>query len=166
MTGIFFLVFAALAVFCGVNVVLRRHPISSALWLIGVMGSLAVLYLQLGAEFIAAAQVIVYAGAVMVLFVIVIMLLNAEPEQPSRGSRMAAFLGIPLLLGLLAALSYVVCRMIPESARVEFGAFTRGTARDVGEALFKTYLLPFEITSILVLIALIGAVVLTYKRSD
>jgi len=164
MTGLIFLLFAGLAIFCGVNVVIRRHPISSALWLIGVMGSLAALYLQLGAQFISAAQVIVYAGSIMVLFVIVIMLLNAGSEQMTKASPMARFLGVPLLVGLVGVLSYVILRMIPDSATVTFGGFTGGTPRDIGQALFTTYLLPFEITSILVLIAIIGAVVLAYKE--
>ena len=80
MDVILFLVFAIIAVVCAINVVVQTHPISSAISLVGVMGSLAVLYLLLGAEFLAAAQVIVYAGAVMVLFVFVIMLLNAGAE--------------------------------------------------------------------------------------
>ena len=80
MDVILFLVFAIIAVVCAINVVVQTHPIASALSLVGVMGSLAVLYLLLGAEFIAAAQVIVYAGAIMVLFVFVIMLLNAGAE--------------------------------------------------------------------------------------
>ncbi len=76
MTALIFLIFAGFAVFCGINLVVQTHPIASALSLIGVMGSLAVLYLQLGGEFIAMAQMIVYAGAIMVLFVFVIMLLE------------------------------------------------------------------------------------------
>src|SRR5580704_2792532 len=80
----FFLLFALIAVACAVNVVLQTHPISSALSLVGVMASLAVLYLLLGAEFIAMAQMIVYAGAIMVLFVFVIMLLNAGAEATSK----------------------------------------------------------------------------------
>src|SRR5579864_208934 len=101
----FFFLFAIAAVGFAVNLLLQRHPIHSALSLIGVMASLASLYLMLGAEFIAAAQVIVYAGAVMVLFVFVIMLLNAgaEPVTPLR--TMVKFLGAPLLivfLGLIA----------------------------------------------------------------
>ena len=81
MDVILFLIFALIAVVCAINVVVQTHPISSAVSLIGVMGSLAILYLLLGAEFIAAAQVIVYAGAIMVLFVFVIMLLNAGAES-------------------------------------------------------------------------------------
>ena len=75
------MIFAAIAVVCGINLVVQTHPISSALSLVGVMGALAALYLLLGGEFIAAAQLIVYAGAIMVLFVFVIMLLNAGTEQ-------------------------------------------------------------------------------------
>src|SRR5579862_4428955 len=97
MTVLFFLIFAALAVFCAINVVVQTHPIASALSLIGVMGSLAVLYLLLGGEFIAMAQVIVYAGAVMVLFIFVIMLLNAGAESRRKGSLFARVAGIPLL---------------------------------------------------------------------
>lgn len=161
MAPVIFLIFAALAVFCGLNVVLRRHPIASALWLIGVMVSLAVLYALLGAHFLAAAQVIVYAGAIMVLFVMVIMLVNAAPEQPSSASRMAAVLGLPLLAGLLAVLAMVIERT---AAAALVRATGKGTAADVGASLFTTYLLPFEVTSILVLIAILGAIVLAYKE--
>jgi len=90
MDAILFLAFAFVAVGCAVNLVLQKHPVSSALSLIGVMGSLAVLYLLLGAEFIAAVQLIVYAGAIMVLFVFVIMLLNAGAES-KRGRRRPRF---------------------------------------------------------------------------
>ncbi|MEK7407721.1 MAG: NADH-quinone oxidoreductase subunit J [Acidobacteriota bacterium] len=166
MDGILFLIFAAIAVVCGLGVVLQRHPIYSALSLIGVMGALAVLYLLLGAQFIAAIQVIVYAGAIMVLFVLVIMLLNAGREQPTGASRMARYFGAPLLAGLVGVLSYVIFRAFPESAPVRFGEFTAGTTRAVGEALFTRYLLPFEISSLLVLIAIVGAVALAYKEFD
>src|SRR6185369_7406683 len=106
MDVILFLVFALIAVAAAINVVVQTHPISSAISLVGVMGSLAVLYLLLGAEFIAAAQVIVYAGAIMVLFVFVIMLLNAGAEVKKGQSTMALFLGVPLLGGLLIILGW------------------------------------------------------------
>src|ERR1700747_808989 len=111
----FFLLFAIIAVVCAVNVVAQRHPISSALSLIGVMGSLAVLYLLLGAEFIAMAQVIVYAGAVMVLFIFVIMLLNAGAESKRGRSLAVQLLGVPGFFGLLALLSYVILRLFPHA---------------------------------------------------
>ena len=166
MTLAIFLIFAFIAVVCAINVVVQTHPISSAISLVGVMGSLAVLYLQLGAEFIAAAQVIVYAGAVMVLFVFVIMLLNAGAEVKHGRSLMAQLLGAPLLVALLALLAYFVQRLYPRGASVVFGGFTHGTPLDIGRALFTTYLLPFEATSILILIGIVGAIVLARKEMD
>src|ERR671934_2945962 len=92
---VLFFVFAAICVAGAINLVAQRHPINSALSLIVVMGALAVLYLLLGAEFVAAVQVIVYAGAIMVLFVFTIMLLNAGEEERTQGSRIAILFGIP-----------------------------------------------------------------------
>ncbi len=166
MDVILFLIFAIIAVVCAINVVVQSHPISSAVSLIGVMGSLAILYLLLGAEFIAAAQVIVYAGAVMVLFLFVIMLLNAGAETRKGRSFMVQLLGVPLLIVLLGLLTWFVQRLYPSNTMVRFGGFTGGTARDVGMALFTKYLLPFEVTSILILIAILGAIVLARKEMD
>ena len=166
MDVILFLIFAAIALVCAINLVVQTHPISSAVSLIGVMGSLAILYLLLGAEFIAAAQVIVYAGAVMVLFIFVIMLLNAGKESPKGHSLMSQLLGVPVLMVLLLALAVLARHMYPAGTAVQFGKFRGGTARAVGEALFTRYLLPFEVTSILILIAIIGAVVLARKEMD
>jgi NADH-quinone oxidoreductase subunit J len=166
MDVILFLVFAIIAVVCAINVVVQTHPISSAISLIGVMGSLAVLYLLLGAEFIAAAQVIVYAGAIMVLFVFVIMLLNAGAEVQKGRSLLARFLGLPALVLLLGLLAYFVQRLFPRGESAPFGGFTGGSPKDIGMALFTTYLLPFEATSILILIAIAGAIVLARKEMD
>jgi NADH-quinone oxidoreductase subunit J len=166
MDVILFLIFAAIAVVCGINVVVQSHPISSAISLIGVMGSLAVLYLLLGAEFLAAAQVIVYAGAIMVLFVFVIMLLNAGAEIRKGRSLLVQVLGIPLLFTFLGLMWYFVQHMFPGTADVHFGGFRHGTALDVGRALFTRYLLPFEVISVLILIAILGAVVLAQKEME
>jgi len=165
MDVILFLVFAFIAVASAISLVVQTHPISSALSLIGVMAALAVLYLLLGAEFMAAAQLIVYAGAIMVLFVFVIMLLNAgaERKQPGR-SQMVKFLGIPLFAGFLAVICYLIQGLLPASKPVQFGAFTGGRAAEIGRSLFTYYLLPFEVTSILILVAIIGAVVLARKE--
>jgi NADH-quinone oxidoreductase subunit J len=167
MDVILFLLFATIAVVCGINLVVQTHPISSALSLVGVMGSLAVLYLLLGAEFIAAAQVIVYAGAIMVLFLFVIMLLNAgsEPKRPGK-SKLVRLLGIPLMAVLLGLLSFLVQRALPKTAGVKFGAFTGGRPYDVGKAIFTEYMLPFEVTSVLILIAILGAIVLARKEIE
>ncbi|MCC7234147.1 MAG: NADH-quinone oxidoreductase subunit J [Bryobacterales bacterium] len=166
MDAILFFLFAAIAVISAINVVVQRHPISSALSLVGVMGSLAVLYLLLGAEFIAAAQMIVYAGAIMVLFVFVIMLLNTGAEKSSRKGRILTVVAMPLLVIFLGLVSYVIQRGFPDSPLVKFGEFTGGGPKDVGMALFTRYLLPFEVTSVLILIAIIGAVVLARKEMD
>ena len=165
MTTLIFLIFAGIAVFCGINLVVQTHPIASALSLIGVMGSLAILYLQLGGEFIAAAQVIVYAGAIMVLFVFVIMLLNAGAEGVSRQvSSFAKYIGIVLLAAFLGLISFIIQSMLPKTEGVVFGAFQGGTALEVGRKLFTVYLLPFEVTSVLILIAIVGAIVLARKE--
>lgn len=162
----FFLLFAFIAVVCAINVVMQTHPISSALSLVGVMASLAVLYLLLGAEFIAMAQMIVYAGAVMVLFVFVIMLLNAGAEQKRGKSLVSQLLGIPAMLGLFAVLCWFVLRFFPLAGSVRFGDFVGGGAQQIGYALFTEYLLPFEVTSLLILIAIVGAIVLARKEID
>jgi len=166
MDAILFLLFAAIAVICAVNLVVQTHPISSALSLVGVMGALAALYLLLGGEFIAAAQLIVYAGAIMVLFIFVIMLLNAGAEHKALKKSWVKFAGIPLLVALLGLVSFLVQTLIPQTVGVNFGGFTHGTALDVGRALFTAYLLPFEVTSVLILIAILGAIVLARKEID
>jgi len=165
MTALIFFIFAGIAVFCGVSLVVQTHPIASALSLIGVMGSLALLYLQLGGEFIAAAQLIVYAGAIMVLFVFVIMLLNAGAEGVSRQvSGMARYAGILLLASFLGLISFIIQAALPKTEGVVFGAFRGGTAEAIGRKLFTVYLLPFEVTSVLILIAILGAMVLARKE--
>jgi NADH-quinone oxidoreductase subunit J len=163
---VLFIVFATVAVVCAFNLVLQTHPISSALSLIGVMGSLAVLYLLLGAEFIAMAQVIVYGGAVMVLFIFVIMLLNAGSEKSSSKSFFAQVAGIPLLLAFVALIGILIRTVLPPMRAVEFGSWVGGTAEKIGQMLFTEYLLPFEVVSVLILIAILGAVVLTQKEIE
>ena len=163
MYAMFFFVFAVAAVGFAVNLLVQRHPIHSALSLIGVMASLASLYLMLGAEFLAAAQIIVYAGSIMVLFVFVIMLLNAGEEERTDRSRMAKYFGMPLLLLLLAALTAVLYRQFPRDAMVRFGDFPGQTAA-IGRRLFLNFLLPFEVVSLVILIAIVGAVVLAARK--
>jgi NADH-quinone oxidoreductase subunit J len=166
MDALLFMIFAAIAVICGINLVVQTHPISSALSLVGVMGALAALYLLLGGEFIAAAQLVVYAGAIMVLFVFVIMLLNAGAEKSPEIKPLGKYLGAPLLLVFLGMMAYWVERLMPPSSPVVFGAFQGGTAAEIGRSLFTVYLLPFEVTSVLILIAIIGAIVLARKEVD
>jgi NADH-quinone oxidoreductase subunit J len=130
------------------------------------MASLAVLYLLLGAEFIAMAQMIVYGGAVMVLFIFVIMLLNAGTEKASTKSWFAQFAGLPLLLAFIAVIGFIIRVALPNLRDVRFGSWVGGTAENIGKLLFTQYLLPFEVISILILIAILGAVVLARKEID
>ncbi len=145
---------------------MQTHPISSALSLIGVMGALAILYLLLGAEFIAMAQIIVYAGAIMVLFIFVIMLLSTGAEVKQGHSLIVKLLGVPAVLAFAGILGYFFSVNFSGGPLVHFGAFTAGSPRGIGRLLFSGYLLPFEVTSILILIAIIGAVVLARKELD
>src|SRR5438045_1323646 len=131
MSVILFLIFALIAIVAAINVVVQTHPISSALSLVGVMGSLAVLYLLLGAEFIAAAQVIVYAGAIMVLFIFVIMLLNAGTESKKGRSYMVQLMGVPLLVGFLGLMAYFVQSVFGGKDQVTFGGFTGGGPKEI-----------------------------------
>ena len=157
-----FLIFAVLAVAGAINLLVQRHPIYSALSLVTVMFALAVEYLILGAEFIAFIQIIVYAGAIMVLFVFVIMVLNAGEVARHPKSRVAAFLGLPVL----ALFAILVIGQV-------YGAF-RGTnlglgeywvqVGPVGQSLFHEFLLPFEVTSVLFLVGVLGAVVLAARQ--
>lgn len=158
---ILFLAFGAIAVAGAVNLLVQRHPINSALSLIAVMAALAGEYLLLGAEFVAAVQVIVYAGAIMVLFVFVIMLLNAGVEEQTKGSRVAILFGVPGMLVGSVLLAWVLLRHSVAEA-VPAGALP-GAPETIGELLFHDFLLPFEITSILILIAIMGAVVLASR---
>ncbi|PYX69798.1 MAG: NADH-quinone oxidoreductase subunit J [Acidobacteria bacterium] len=158
---ILFLAFGAVCVAGAVNLLVQRHPINSALSLIAVMAALAGEYLLLGAEFVAALQVIVYAGAIMVLFVFVIMLLNAGVEDRTQGSRVAIVFGIPGMLIGSVLVAWVVLRH-SGTGDVEIGALP-GPPKTIGDMLFHEFLLPFEITSILILVAIMGAVVLASK---
>jgi NADH-quinone oxidoreductase subunit J len=158
---IVFLVFAAMAIAGAVNLIVQRHPIHSALSLIVVMGALSGLYLLLEAEFVAAIQIIVYAGAIMVLFVFVIMLLNAGVEERTSASRMAAYAGVPLAVVLLIAL---LVRVTQNSVAMSPQPTAEHATHDLAMLLFRNYVFPFELTSVLILIALLGAMVLAKRR--
>jgi NADH-quinone oxidoreductase subunit J len=156
---VLFLIFGAVCVAGAINLLAQTHPINSALSLVVVMGALAVEYLLLGAEFVAAVQVIVYAGAIMVLFVFVIMLLNAGTEERTKGgSYVAMIVGIP---GMIVGSGLVAWVLFTQSGTnsVAAGALP-GSPTQLAPLLFHEFLLPFEVTSILVLVAIMGAVVL------
>ena len=162
MAALFYIV-AGVAVLAALSVVLQRTPVYSALSLIVVLCSLAVLYLLIGAEFLAVIQVIIYAGAIMVLFVLVIMLLNARRETPSDRSRLAPLLGAPLLALFLAEFFFVIVKQLPRGSESSAAPLDSGPAA-IGGLLFRNYVLPFEVTSVLILVAVLGAVVLAKKE--
>src|SRR5271156_2377860 len=164
---ILFFIFALIAVAGAVLLIVAREPIHSALALILVMMSLAALYLMLGAEFIAAVQIIVYAGAIMVLFVFVIMLLNAGVEERTDWSKIAKYAGVPLSVLLLLELGHWMAHStMGEKLASGAGAPNEMVSTQaLSQLLFQTYLFPFEATSILILIAILGALVLA-KRDE
>jgi NADH-quinone oxidoreductase subunit J len=158
-----FLVLAAVTVAGAVSLIVQRHPIHSALSLIVVMVALAGLYLLQGAEFVAAVQIIVYAGAIMVLFIFVIMLLNAGEEERSNLSRMARFVGVPLGVVFLAEVAFWIGRATSHLGSAPPEAVS---TRDLSTLLFREYVFPFELTSFLILIALLGALVLARREES
>ncbi len=164
--SILFYIFAGIAIIAALNMVMQRTPVYSALSLIVVLCAIAVVYLLLGAEFMAVIQVIVYAGAIMVLFVFVIMLLNAGHEVPSHKSTITKWLGAPLIGAILWGLLMVMGYEFPASMGTLPPAMD-GSPAAIGYMLFKSphnYVLPFEVTSILILVAVLGAVVLAKKE--
>lgn len=168
MEALIFYSLAAVMVVSSLMVILRKNPVHSALFLILTFFCLAGIFLQLNAEFIAAVQVIVYAGAIMVLFLFVIMLLNVEREAAAGGGRrLQKFCALLLCLIVANALVAASGMSVFTGAR---GAYPPekvaavGNSALIGKALFTDFLLPFEITSVLLLAAIIGAVVLAKKK--
>jgi NADH-quinone oxidoreductase subunit J len=160
-----FFVLAAIAVLGALSLILQRHPIHSALSLIVVMIALAGLYLLMGAEFVAAVQIIVYGGAIMVLFVFVIMLLNAGAEERTNVSKLAGIAGIPLAVALLGFLAVAIARS-NESAQAGLQSGTLANTKDISMMLFKDFVYPFELTSFLILVAILGAIVLAQREKS
>jgi NADH-quinone oxidoreductase subunit J len=155
---ILFIFFAGFCLAGAINLLLQSHPINSALSLIVVMTSLAVLYLLLGAEFLAIAQIIVYAGAIMVLFVFVVMLLNAGREDRTLGSRAAKTIGLPAVVVVFALIASVILHV--QGLGVSSASQPITDTQELSTVLFRDLLLPFEVTSVLIFIAILGAVAL------
>ncbi len=165
-----FIIFAAIAVASALNILLQRNPLYSALSLIVTLASLSALYVTLHAQFLAAIQIVVYAGAIMVLFVFVIMLLNEPKDQPQiEKQKWLRYLAIPFA-GLLIAETFYVIRSIKPltlpSIPAQGAEHAVGTVSSIGKALFTNYLLPFEVTSVLILMAVVGAMVLARREGD
>lgn len=173
-----FYFFGLTAVASAVAFVTRKSPVAAVMWLVNVMFCLAGLYVMLDAQFIGAIQVLVYTGAIMVVFLFVIMLLNlghAADLADARGKwgqMLALLVGIALLAEVIALnRGNAVQRMIPpdlaaKAAEAAATPVAGGVIGPVAAPLFKEYLLAFELTSVLLLAAIVGAVVLAKRRSD
>jgi NADH-quinone oxidoreductase subunit J len=164
-----FFILAALSVAGAVSLIFQKHPIHSALSLIVVMVALAGLYLLMGAEFVAAVQIMVYGGAIMVLFVFVIMLLNAGLEEHTSESKLAGFPGILLALALMGFVAATLARsagsFVSSAASDGKIVATLSSTRQLSTMIFKDFVYPFELTSFLILIAILGAIVLAHRES-
>jgi NADH-quinone oxidoreductase subunit J len=157
--GLFYL-FALLTVAAALMVVLSRNPVTSAMFLVATIGALAGLFVLLHAFFLAAVQVLVYAGAVMVLFLFVIMLLNLKAEERRRLNKFGIVAGV---IGV-ASLGYVlVSTIITAPSGSQAGGTLEGATAPLGKTLFTQYLLPFEIVSVLLLVAMIGVILLSKR---
>ena len=163
ISQLLFVLFGAMALGCALSMVAQRNPLYSAISLVGVFVSLACLYLTLQAPFIAAIQVIVYAGAIMVLVVFVIMLLNVE-EEVRRPVRLHYLIPVGVLLAaVLVGEAAFMLQLGSGSAAVvpaQPAATDVGLTASIGTGMFTKYLLPFEVTSVLILMALVGAITL------
>jgi NADH-quinone oxidoreductase subunit J len=167
MESIVFYIFAALSVSGALLVVSRKNPVSSALALVLTLFSTAVLFILLFAQFIAAIQILIYAGAIMVLFLFAVMFLNLREESLRFDAQ-----NIPLKLGILIAILIISgyfatmgFKKVLSGAAVS-NPETFGTVQGIGEVLFRNYLLPFELTSVLIVVAILGVVVIAKRRLD
>jgi NADH-quinone oxidoreductase subunit J len=162
IASLLFVLFAGLAIGCAISMVAQRQPLYSAISLIGVFLGLACLYVMLAAPFIAALQVIIYAGAIMVLVIFVILLLNVEPVQrPHLGILVPIAITLAALLFAEAAFIIFFVRASRWTPRGSISDI--GLTSSIGAGLFTRYLLPFEITSILLLMAIVGAMTLARR---
>lgn len=161
VTALFFIL-AGLAIACAISCVYHKNPLYSAVSLVGVFISLACLYLTLAAPFIAAVQILVYAGAIMVLVIFVIMLLNLDEERPLNRLRylfpIGGILGV-LLLGQTFFIFYVVSH----AQKTSVAETSAGKAMSIGTAMYTEYLLPVEIVGVLLLMGIVGAMIMARR---
>jgi NADH-quinone oxidoreductase subunit J len=159
MQDTLFYIFAALTLVCGALIIVNRNPVNSAMFLVLSMGSMAALFVLLHAFFLAAIQVLVYAGAVMVLFLFVIMLLDLKEEQRRKLKAFGALGGVVAV----CAIGFVLWQATYKSSIEVATDMKEGTTILLGRMLFTTYALPFEILSVLLLVAMVGVILLSKK---
>lgn len=165
LATLFFVIFATLSIAAAIGVIVSRQPVHSALFLLANFATLAVLYVTLDAQFLAAIQVVIYAGGIVILILFVIMLLGSEdlPPHEDVGNRQwTAYGGIVLGIVLLAAISGTLFGVFGDGESVGT-ALEGGAPEIVGRELFTFYVLPFELTAVLILVALLGALVLARR---
>jgi len=165
MQDLFFYLFAALTLLCGFLVVANpfsRSPVTSAMFLVVMMACLAGLFVTLHAFFIAAVQILVYAGAVMVLFLFVIMLLDLKEEDRRKFNAFGIGAGLIAVVGIAAILIFKV--ILPSGVGANKQPMIEGSTVALGRELFTNYLLPFEIVSVLLLVAMVGVILLSKKE--
>ena len=163
---VFLLLFAGIAIFCALNVVFQSNALYSAISLIGVFIGLSCMYLMLASPFIAIVQILVYAGAIMVLVVFVIMLLNVEEGLPNtKRLKYLTAVGAIMGLALTAQAFFIYYAVSKTNAGKELPVTipTMGLTVNIGKALFTEYILPFEVTGILLLMAIVGAMVMARR---
>lgn len=163
---VIFLLFAGLAIACALSVVYQRNPLYSAVSLIGVFISLSCLYITLAAPFIAVVQILIYAGAIMVLVVFVIMLLNLEDDKPLNRLRYLYAVGGGLGLILLVQTFFIFYAVTKTPNQAVNQEVTAGKTLSIGAAMYTEYLLPVEIVGILLLMAIIGGVIMARRLSQ
>lgn len=163
--SLLFFMFAGLAIACSISMVYHKNPLYSAISLVGVFISLACIYITLAAPFIAAVQVLVYAGAIMVLVVFVIMLLNLDEDKPLTHLRYLYAVGAVLGLTLLAQ-TFFIFYAVTKTPNTPVENSTAGLTLNIGKAMYTEYLLPVEIVGILLLMAIVGAVILSRRLSQ
>lgn len=167
-----FIIFGAIAIAAALGVILSRRPVYSALFLLLNFAALAAFYIMLQAQFLAAVQVIVYAGAIVVLFLFVVMLVGGGEIRDVTGSRPAGasepawarIAALVLAVVMIAGLGYGIVTGSLSQVQGSAEAFGQGSVQAIGQALYTTYLFPFELTSVLLLVGIIGAVVLARKE--
>ena len=162
MEAFLFWVFTIVGVGCGVMVVWHRNPMNSAIYLVVTMLCLAGFYALLGGAFVAVIQVLIYAGAVMVLMLFVIMMLNLREESLQREGSLPVW-GFAGIVGLILVIKVGGLLSIYGGADLPASTEAFGTIQQVGTNLFGPYVLPFELTSVLLLIAIVGAVILAKR---
>ena len=165
-TSVLFFLFAGFAIACAVSMVYHKNPLYSAISLVGVFIALSCVYVTLAAPFIAAVQVLIYAGAIMVLVVFVIMLLNLDEEKPLNRLRYLYGAGAVMGLVLLAQTFFVFYAVARTPKHDVNEGETAGKTLSIGQAMFTEYLLPVEIVGILLLMAIIGGVVLSRRLNQ